>query len=530
MKSNVLRVCILLSSICILATLTPAQGHLGGPLPFGTVTQVPAYASTGQFAGLQNHSPYCLKIVGSNQITSGPFTLTAPTEVCQGGYVNVSGAFDPSAIDMYGAQPQFNYQYIGAPGGVTVQIGASGNYVHTGYINPKYIVEAVIYAPPGGNSFVDYTNSTTVSSTTTITRTFISGTGESVSVTQPGGIFGFLGGSRTNDYSSTLTQQNQDSTSVTASYTDTSSVQVYGPGQSSPSTNCGPLATDYIGVDHDCDKIKVWLNPVLTFTVGGPHAPQQVLWNGYGYSELDTTAPIDIVEVMVGCLNGDIAASDSRCSPAMGSSGWFQRAWAASENWPSGQGPGLTGNGAACVPNSGSDICNLLGADPWGQCTPTSSIGSSACPTYSVQGGVYVLLPPQFTLSDLSPVPYTQGSSQHGWTVSTMNSNTQSQESKTSYKQTWGYEDAFTGSGFLQGFGAKVSQTQTLEWDYEVENKTTVGNTFTGMANITGPACNGNPCNPAYPASLQYYGQATEFDIFVDNFFGTFAFVPSSYN
>jgi hypothetical protein len=70
---------------------------------------------------------------------------------------------------------------------------------------------------------------------------------------------------------------------------------------------------------------------------------------------------------------------------------------------------------------------------------------------------------------------------------------------------------------------------QTLSTAYEVENKTTVSNTFTGMASITGAACNGNPCNPPYPPSPQTYGEGTEFDICIDNLFGTFAFVTSAY-
>jgi hypothetical protein len=379
-----------------------------------------------------------------------------------------------------------------------------------GYINPKYVVVGVVYAPPGSQSYVNYTNSTTVSSTLDTTQTFTSGTTYSVSVTTPGGLFGFLGGTRTTTESETLTQQSQDSKSVTASYTDTSALQLYGPGSNN---NCGTLANDYIGVDHDCDLIKVWINPVMLFTVGSNGIP--IIWNGYGSSELDTTAPIHIVDILVGCLNGDLAASDSRCAPPLGE---FQRTWAASENWPTGQGPGLTQQ----------DLNNILAADPWGNCVPNSPIGSSVCPTYTTPG--FVLLPPQFTLSDQENIPYRQGGAGTAWTVSTTSSTTQGQESKTTFSQTWGYEDSFKGSGFLSGIEAKLSQSQTLTAAYEVENKTTVSNTFTGVANITGPACSGNPCNPAYPPSAQTYGEATEFDIFVDNFFGTFAFVPAAYN
>lgn len=395
------------------------------------------------------------------------------------------------------------------PGFVTATISIPG------YINPKYVVVGVIYAPPGSKSFVDYRNTHLASNTTSVTNTFINSVTKTVKITQPGGLFGFLGGTQTTTNSSTLTQQSQTSSSVTSSVTDTQSLKLSGPG---PSNNCGPLAGDYIGVDHDCDLIKVWVNPVMLFTLTNDDSGGAVVqWNGYGFSSLDTTAPIHIVDILVGCLNGDIAASDSRCAPSLGE---FQRTWAANENWPSGQGPGLTQ----------TDLTNILAADPWGSCTPNSAIGSSACPTYSVNSsGAFTLLPPQFSISSLQNIPYTEGSPQTTWTISTTNSNTQGQQSQRSFSQTFAVENAFTGTNFLKGFGANVSTSQTLTSTYAVSNQTTVSNTFAGQASITGPACNGNPCNPPYPPNPALYGTGTEFDIFLDNFFGTFVFVPASY-
>jgi len=384
-----------------------------------------------------------------------------------------------------------------------------------GYVNPKYVVVGVIYAPPGSKSFVDYTNSNLVSSTLTVTDTSTVSKTVNVSVTEPGGLFGFIGGSRKTTISNTLTQSNQDSQSVTASFTATNTIHLLGPGQTPPSSNCGSLATDFIGLDHDCDMIKVWLNPVMLFSES---ATGVVTWNGYGSSALDNVAPIHIEDVLVGCLNGDLPANDSRCSPTLGPNGTFQRTWAANENWPTGQGPGLTP----------ADLNNILAADPWGRCTPTSAIGSAACPTFTTPG--FVLLTPQFTLSSQTNVPYRQTVATTGYSISATNATTQDEKSTTTYAQTYGVEDSFKGTGFLTGFGVSVGQSQTLKTSFEVENKTTVMNTFTGTTNITGPACNGNPCNPPYPPVPQTYGEATDFDIFVDNFFGTFAFVPSAYN
>lgn len=404
--------------------------------------------------------------------------------------------------------------------GYTIVISPGPGFVNAtitvpGYINPKYVVVSVIYAPPGSKSSVSYTNTSLISNTTSVTNTFINSITKTVKVTTPGGLFGFLGGSETQTQSTTLTQQSQDSSSVTSSFTNTQGLTLFGPG---PNNNCGPLAGDYIGVDHDCDLIKVWLNPVMLFTLTNDGDGSAVVqWNGYGFSSLDTTAPIHIVDILVGCLNGDLAASDSRCAPPLGE---FQRPWAANENWPAGQGPGLTQ----------TDLNNILAADPWGQCNPNSPIGASACPTFSVNSsGVFVLLPPQFSLSNLENIPYREGAPQSTFMISTANSNTQGQESQTSFSQTFGVENAFTGTGFLAGFGANVSTSRTVTSKYEVNNQTTVSNTFAGQANITGPACNGNPCNPPYPPNPALYGTGTEFDIFLDHFFGTFVFVPSSY-
>ena len=404
--------------------------------------------------------------------------------------------------------------------GYTIVITPGPGFVNAtitvpGYINPKYVVVGVIYAPPGSQSFVSYSNTSLVSNTSAVKDTFIAGVTNTVKMTSPGGLFGFLGGSKTVSESTTLEQQSQDSTSVTASYSNTQSLTLFGPG---PSNNCGPSAGDYIGVDHDCDLIKVWVNPVMLFTLTNDgEGAADVQWNGYGFSSLDTTAPIHIVDILVGCLNGDIAATDSRCAPPLGE---FQRTWAAGESWPAGQGPGLTQ----------ADLNNILAADPWGQCTPNSPIGASACPTFSVDlSGRFVLLPPRFNISDLENVPYREGAPQTVWSVSTSSSSTQSQESQTSFSQTFGVESSFTGTDFLKGFGADVSTSQTLTWKYEVNNSTTVSNTAAGTATITGPACVGDPCSPPYPPAPALYGTGTEIDIFVDQFFGTFAFVPSSY-
>jgi hypothetical protein len=381
-----------------------------------------------------------------------------------------------------------------------------------GYINPKYVVSDVLYAPPGSKSSAVYTSSTTVSNTTSLTNTFTSGTTVTDSTTtlagapnpDPSKVFMWLNGSITSTYSSTETQQSQTSGSQTLSRTTSNGLSVPGP------------ASDYVGLDHDYDIIEVWINPVLLFTVYSTTmtGQTQVVWWGYGSSGLDTTAPIDIWPIPVGCLNGDFPQTESACTPALNA---FQRPWAANENWPSGLGPGLTQ----------SDLNNILAADPWGRCTPNDPIGSTACPTYTTG-----FLLTNFSLSDQTQVPYTQplpggqpGAYSHG--VSTTNAQTQGSSTTVTYSQTWGYEFDQVGTGFLSAFSSKLSFAQTLTWSYAYSNSLTVSGTKTGQANVTSPACVGNPCNPSYPPAAPTFGTATAFDIFVDGRFGTFAFLPA---
>jgi hypothetical protein len=509
------------SSLWVLRRLTPVvflAGALALPLSaasynFGVGLGTLSYTATEQKGArcIENNGRYFNYIVYSYynfSYTSANGTITP----ISGGTSYTSGGAPSQGCPLIPPGPTITFN----GSGYTIVIKPATDEVVAatitipGYINPKYEVLAVVYAPPGSQSNVDYTNSKSVSNTTTLTGTFISGVTNTVKVTVSGGIFSFLNGSQTTTSSTTVTQQSQDSKSVTASYTQTELLKVSGPGAGNNCSSSVSPANDFVGVDHDCDHIEVWINPVLSVTLTNG----TVQWNGYGYSALDPTAPIDVVDILVGCLNGDIPAADSRCASKFSQ---FQRTWAANENWPSGQGPGLTQ----------TDINNVLAADQWGQCRPNAPIGSSTCPTYSTPG--FVLLPPQFTISDLQDVPYSQGSAQTGWTVTTTTSSTQGQESKSSYAQMFGVEDAFTGTAFLAGFSASLSTSQTLTWEYEQNNTTTMSGTFTGMANITGPACTGDPCNPAYPPSTQTYGTATEFDIFQDTFFGTFAFLPAFY-
>lgn len=375
-----------------------------------------------------------------------------------------------------------------------------------GYINPKYVVSTVLYAPPGSKSTAVYTNSSTVSSTTSVSQTFTSSATESVSTstgllgTGISSVTSWLNGKQTSNSSNTESQSSQSSNSVTLTMSTSNGVTVAGP------------SSDYVGVDHDWDMIKVWINPVLLFTVYNTtlSGETKVAWWGYGSSALDPTAPVDIWGIPVGCLNGDFPQTQSPCSAPLQQ---FQRTWAVNENWPSGQGPGLTQ----------ADLNNILAADPWGKCTPSDPVGASACPNYSTPGFLF----PNFGLSDQTNVQYTQLSTPVSYGVTTTNSQVESSSLTTTYSQTYGVEDSLTA--FFGLLSATTTESQTLTWSNAWNTSLSKTNTNTGTANITPPACVGSPCNPSYPPSSLTFGTATSFDIFIDNRFGTFAFLPSAY-
>ncbi len=376
-----------------------------------------------------------------------------------------------------------------------------------GYINPKYVVATVLYAPPGSKSTAVYTNSTTVSNTISITNSFSSSFTQSTSTTFGLGLAGYQAGTETGNQSTTMTQTTSNGTSITNTLLTSSGLTVPGP------------VSDYVGVDHDYDVIKVWINPVLLFTVYDTtlSGETKIEWWGYGYSALDTTAPIDIWPIPAGCLNGDFPVSESACAPPLKA---FERTWAAGETWPSGQGPGLTS----------ADLDNILAADPWGKCTPSSAIGSTACPTYSSG-----FLLPNFSLSDQSDISYLQplpGDQPQPQTfqVSTTNAETDSSSTTDTYSQTWGFESVGSLPNFIDSFSGTFSESQTLTSTYQYSTSLTTSNTMTGTANVTGPACVGSPCNPSYPPASPTFSTATSFDIFIDSRFGTFAFLPSSYD
>jgi hypothetical protein len=369
--------------------------------------------------------------------------------------------------------------------------GAVTEFQPHGYLNPKYVILGVTYAPPGPSSYVSYANDSTVSSTADTKATFASERQNSIKTSVNVSIKGWKAGASstiTNKY----TQSSFTSSSTTVSQSTSLTTRV--PGPSNP----------YVGLNHDYDIVWVWLNPVQLFTLheDTSYNVKSVEWNGYGFSTLDQ-ADMEVYPVYIGWLNGDIPMTPDQARP-------LQRAWAAGQIWPAGQGPALTG----------TDFQYIVQADPYWQCTPKPS----ACPV-TVDGTRLTQTPLNQDLLYLqAPVggqPITQNYTEGYTKISS-----QGQGASYGYSQTYAWEQTFGASGgigklFKIGFEETLSQSNTVSWTNQWDRFLTSTNSQTATASITGPPCivSGSTCNPAYTGT-------TEFGLYEDNLFGTFMFYP----
>jgi hypothetical protein len=408
-----------------------------------------------------------------NDGAGGQILLTARTSGSNTNYpLSVANMWDTSNF----SQPSFP----ATASGPTLTGGADSPV--PGYINPKYIVVGVTYAPPGSASSVTYTNSTMVGSSTTISKSFASGV--QVVISESGGIPGVIGGKVTATRSTSYTQTQSSSSTITVTKTTSVADKTQGPNNS------------LVGLDHDYDVIWVWLNPVVFLTFTDINGVPGVQWNGYGFDANDIN-DLEVVPVTVGWLNGDIPMpSDVAQSLA--------RAWAgAVETFPNGQGPGLTS----------ADLAAILAADPFGRCSPDPS----ACPTAADLT--------RFSPSDNTDMPYVQAAVgglpiNQVLTETYTNLSSQTNGTQTQFQEQFGLDLTFGGTPFSDD----IKTTTTFTWTSGQNTTITNSTSSTAQASITGPTCTpnsaGNACNP------QYIG-ATEFIVYTDAQFGTFMFLPN---
>jgi hypothetical protein len=383
----------------------------------------------------------------------------------------------------------------------------------TGYVNPKYLIMGVTYAPPGGNSlsFVSYQNSNLVGNTSTISSSFQNGVSQTTTISASAGpnlsdTFGFKGGASITQ-TNAWTQKTTNSNSLTINKTNATTFKT--PG----------VPNVYSPVDHDYDIIWLWLNPVALFTV--PEASASgggyISWNGYGFDASDPLQDLDVWPVYVGYLNGDFGPLDPQDVGAL------SRSWVTTQTFAPGQSPAITM----------ADYANILGADPFAYNPFDSNSGyvlnvsSGTNPPTSVDGRFTA---PGAGNATPQSVPYQQaplGSTvglQETYQLTNQTTNTSTQALDYTYAVTLGVEVSLTEGFVWASLTDDLKQTWTMTWENVSTTSTMATNTQTDTAQITGPPCPATtpPCNPQYT-------EPHEFAIYQDNLYGTFMFWPNPY-
>jgi len=404
---------------------------------------------------------------GSHHLTGGVsfFQSTGPSPPCEVSTKHIS-------VNLTG--DGYNVAFVPGPG------FASATLLPTpGFINPKYIILGVTYAPPGSQSTVKYDTSTLVGSSTSISDSIANEFAQSFSIGVDIGVgIGPVGAQSTvtGTVSTAYTEEKDSSDSITVSKTLTNEDLVRGPSSA-------------LGVDHDYDVIWLWLNPTLLFAAGP--GPNDLQWNGYGFDPNDINE-MDKYPVVVGWLNGHIPMPADVATV-------LARNWASTQTWPAGQGPGL----------NAADFATILAADPF----------SNSAYTVTVPAGSHTSSDGRFTLTANSNVVY-QPAAVGGQPISQSYSeaysttDAQGQGSKSTTQVGFSLEESFKAGFFAAHISADLKQSYTLtvtdQWSETRTN--TQGQSAT--LSITGPA-----------ASDQYTGP-TEFAVFQDNIYGTFMFYP----
>jgi hypothetical protein len=428
---------------------------------------------------------------------AGGIKLTARSMGANTNYpITVQTTFDPVNCFVVndttgnGFTPCFDHSsYTLTPSGPTLTGGADAPV--EGFINPKYLIAGVTYAPPGSQSNVTYSTSTMVGSSTNISSSFNSELDFSISVgavIQGWSVVGVTG-KVTGTSSTSYVTGSSNSSTITISKTSQQSDKTSGPADS------------FVGIDHDYDVIWLWLNPIIPLQID-PSNPNSLVWNGYGYDPADQPK-MDIFPVFVGWLNGDIPIPP-------GDAAVLARSWATGQTWAAGDGPGLTGPGA------GTDFAVIAQADPFWQCTPNPQ----ACPT--------TIDAVRFTSTNNPPLIYQQaevGGQSLAQTFMQNYANTDAEGSGTSssFSQGFGLEELFAGHLFGIGVQTDIKESNKFTWNNSNLKTITTGTQDQAAVTITGPTCTvpsgANFCSPEYNGPI-------EFAVYQDNQYGTFMFFP----
>jgi hypothetical protein len=375
----------------------------------------------------------------------------------------------------------------------------------SGYVNPKYIVLGVTYAPPGSQSFVQYADSTTLGTNTSLTESFAKGVSVMIKVSSTlgaGGTIPNIGGkwgvsdTTTGTDSNTFTDETDNSSGVAITSTQQWLTKVPGP------------ASPYIGVDHDYDVIWLWLNPLVNITITQIGSqPPTTTWTGYSY-DADDVPEMDIYGVYLGWLTGTLS------TPGPGTSDFtpLERTWAASngQDWPAGTSPSII---------DPTDYAAIAAADPFSNPNYSVSVPNTPAGNQTSSDGRFTLTGNQvvdYVQPSPGGQPYTQA-----LTESTTKTQTQGEGAKYTDVVATSVENIFKGSFLFDSWSVDVTSTTTLTFTDQWSQTNTSSTQVSATGSVTGPPCvvSSGACSPVYTGP-------TEFEVFQDNIYNTFMFYP----
>jgi hypothetical protein len=375
---------------------------------------------------------------------------------------------------------------------------------YEGYIDPKYLVLGVTYAPPGPQSFVQYTSSQGVGTTNSLSNTVSNGTSYSVSLTYSGGILGFKGGTQVG-YTNSQTQTTKNSQSTTVNWSVTNTIKTYG-------TPTAVVSGAYTSpVDNDYDMIYVWLNPVVSLSL----TSSSLQWNGYGYDANDQNG-MDIVGIALGYLNGDFGAMPQDLQTSL------SRAWASGQTYPSGESAALTSSDFAAIAQADPFSNSSYGPDDIGSSPPTPTTSDNRFTITACNGDnsePFVQADPSEQAENVT------------CTLAYSNMTTSATDYTTSETTTYSIDKTFQGTQFLSNLALDVKSSSTLTTTTEVDSSVSQSQSTAAQLSITGLPCNNQvpyegPCVPVYPGPPTY---PIQYFIYQDDLFGTFMFAPVDY-
>lgn len=345
------------------------------------------------------------------------------------------------------------------------------------WLRPKYQVVGLTYAPPGAKSSAQYSSGFQTGQATSYSSTFV--TSESYKTTYSFGLtYGIASGKETDESSSGWTQENDTSSSL--SVTDTNSVGITVPGPQSSA----------LGVDHDYDTVYIWLNPEVFVALG-----KALAYVGpYGWDVRDSgIGAMDVIGLTVGQLRGTQSITDPETLTRL------------ARTWDSALG-GLTS----------ADFLKIAAYDPFFS-NPSFNPNADTSHRYELPQTGSPPLPTNLVFNYVPAAPGAQPTSQ---TYSTSYNSTSMAGQGTKLTNTTGLSvDDSASATFKQdmatvGIGFEASGSDTWTWTNTWSMSTSTGSNQSMSLTIVPPLASDNYTGP------------TAIQVWKDNLFGTFMFYP----